>query len=154
MWRPVVGYEGLAEVSTYGRVRSAKTGAIKSQSAQQGGRLQISIWDGSRSRPERVHKLVARAFLGACPPGQEVRHLDGDQTNNNLDNLVYGSHSENERDKLRHGTHFQASKTHCKRGHAFTAENTYINPGNKQRVCRKCAAKSKRDYKARKAGQP
>lgn len=153
LWRPAAGYETLAEVSTLGRARSAKTKAIKSQSAQRDGRLQVSIWDGTRSKPVRIHKLVARTFLGPCPQGCEIRHLDGDQTNNVVGNLAYGSHSENERDKLRHGTHFQASKTHCKNGHEFTAENTYVSPKTKQRVCRTCSARWKRAYKARKAGR-
>ena len=37
----------------------------------------------------QVHRLVATAFLGPCPPGLVVRHLDNNTTNNHVDNLAY-----------------------------------------------------------------
>lgn len=37
----------------------------------------------------RVHELVAEAFNGPTPDGLEVFHLDGDLTNNRLENLSY-----------------------------------------------------------------
>lgn len=35
----------------------------------------------------------------------EACHRDGNQQNNHLDNLYYGTHSENMFDSVRHGTH-------------------------------------------------
>lgn len=51
-----------------------------------------------------VHRLVTLAFLGPCPLGMEVRHLDGNPSNNTLVNLAYGTPKENNADKVRHGT--------------------------------------------------
>lgn len=52
-----------------------------------------------------VHRLLAMVFL---PPPQvdqnEVRHLDGDPTNNSLGNLAWGTRQENAADMVRHGT--------------------------------------------------
>lgn len=45
---------------------------------------------GSRNGPHLVHRLVLAAFVGPCPDGMEVRHLDGDPANNSLGNLAYG----------------------------------------------------------------
>lgn len=42
-----------------------------------------------------VHSLVATAFWGPRPEGQEVRHLDGNPKNNRADNLAYGTRTEN-----------------------------------------------------------
>lgn len=42
-----------------------------------------------------VHRVVAAAFLGACPPGREVNHKDHDYTNNAASNLEYVTRSEN-----------------------------------------------------------
>jgi hypothetical protein len=75
-----------------------------------------------------VHVLVAAAFLGPCPDGQEVRHLDGDKLNNCLDNLIYGTRSENNLDTVRHGHHKKGlPKTHCSHGHEYTPENIYMH---------------------------
>lgn len=52
-----------------------------------------------------AHQAVLLAWAGPKPQGQEVRHLDGNPTNNTFSNLAYGTKSENEYDKVRHGTH-------------------------------------------------
>jgi hypothetical protein len=35
------------------------------------------------------------AFIGPCPIGKEINHIDGDKTNNNVSNLEYCTSSEN-----------------------------------------------------------
>jgi hypothetical protein len=56
-------------------------------------------------RSLRVHRLALLAFQGEPPEGKPlVRHLDGDPSNNRLENLAYGSFIDNERDKIAHGT--------------------------------------------------
>jgi hypothetical protein len=50
-----------------------------------------------------VHTLVALAFIGPRPPGKQVRHLDGDCTNNYWKNLKYGTPQKNMDDRTKHG---------------------------------------------------
>lgn len=51
-----------------------------------------------------VHKLVAAEFLPEKPSHQhEIRHLDGDKTNNNASNLAWGTRKENADDRELHG---------------------------------------------------
>lgn len=150
IWRPVVGWEGLYEVSDLGRVRSfgrvAKCGhggtrflkgrLLKAFSGTSGHlRVDLSL-DGKRT-PSAIHRLVLEAFVGPCPEGQEVLHWDDDPTNNTLGNLRYGTRSENLLDKVRNGRHSMANKTHCPQRHAYTSENTYMYKG--RRNCRACA---------------
>jgi hypothetical protein len=68
------------------------------------GYYQAQIPQDGRRAVERVHRLIARAFLGECPPGNQVRHLDGNPANNNVSNLSYGTRLENREDAIRHGT--------------------------------------------------
>ena len=59
--------------------------------------------DGKRKRLA-VHRLVAAEFLPPRPsPAHEVRHLDGDKTNNHFSNLAWGTRKENAEDRERHG---------------------------------------------------
>jgi hypothetical protein len=51
-----------------------------------------------------VHRLVLEAFVGPCPEGLETRHLDGNPSNNRLENLVWDTHANNMADGIRHGT--------------------------------------------------
>ena len=60
--------------------------------------------DINKYKTFNVHQLVAIAFIGECPIGMEVRHCDGDKTNNSPNNLSYGTRLENHADKIRHGT--------------------------------------------------
>lgn len=36
-----------------------------------------------------IHRLVIETFTGPCPDGYECHHIDGDKTNNRLDNLEW-----------------------------------------------------------------
>lgn len=73
-------------------------------SPQRSGHLGLHLSDGSKSRGFRVHRLVAHVFLSPCPPGQEVRHKDGNPANNRAWNLTYGTRRQNIGDAIRHGT--------------------------------------------------
>ena len=51
-----------------------------------------------------VHRLVAETFIGPCPEGHEVAHLDGDRLNNTWPNLIYATRKENMAHAMEHGT--------------------------------------------------
>jgi len=103
------------------------------------GSLYVNLSRDGKYKSFKVHCLVALTFIGPRPEGLDVRHLDGDQVNNNLANLAYGTRSENAGDMVLHGTHNQASKTHCPQGHLYDEVNTYVRPNGK-RECRECRA--------------
>ena len=121
-------------------VRRAVPACTLKPKADRGGYLVVTLYGGRKRRSATVHQLVAAAFLGECPAGQIVRHLDGNPANNTASNLAYGTHSQNLLDQVRHGTHRSSVKTRCKNGHEFTADSTgYRDRGGSQaRVCKVC----------------
>ncbi len=140
-WREIPGTAGNYLVSDDGQVwslpRTTTVGGVLKQGRDPAGYATVAPCVAGKQRTRRVHCLVLEAFVGPRPEGAECRHLDGDPTNNHLDNLAWGTNSENKYDVVRHGVHHNARKTHCKRGHEFTVENTYITSDGR-RNCREC----------------
>ncbi len=104
-WYPAPGHEGRYEVSTHGRVRRiVGPGAVPriiKQHPNTRGYLTVTLYWGQRKwrATVRVHRLVARAFLG-LPPRDEagefhVHHKDGNIENNHAANLDYLSSYDN-----------------------------------------------------------
>jgi hypothetical protein len=87
-WRPVVGYLGLYEVSSEGRVRSCKR-RLKplAQVKNKRGYLQVNIYRDGQVRNFLVHRLVARSFIGEIPEGWQVNHKNGRKKDNRVENL-------------------------------------------------------------------
>lgn len=125
--------------TTDGRIWSSKGGGRYLRPAiDRNGYLRVSPCLNGKAYSRPVHALVALAFLGPRPDGEEIRHLDGDPSNNCVENLRYGTHAENVRDKIMHGTNVgaNAAKTHCPAGHSYDSENTYQYGGH--RICKTC----------------
>jgi hypothetical protein len=73
---------------------------LKPQPIDKYGHLHVMV-GGRRSRA--VHRMVLEAFVGPCPPGMMCRHLDGDPTNNRVENLEWGTRLRNSADMVKHG---------------------------------------------------
>lgn len=154
-WRPVVGYEGIYEVSDQGRVRSLDRffmrrhgegyrlrGRVLSPVYQKGyPTVKLSRSGSVKGRP--IHILVAEAFIGPRPVEYvQVRHLNDIKTDNRPSNLAYGTRSDNAQDSLRNGTHANAEKMYCPYGHALAEPNLTSPPRRgvqKRRGCLSCA---------------
>lgn len=106
-WRPVVGYDnryvGRYEVSNLGNVRSLRYrghDCIK-QLPQHGQTLDdryktVTLFSPDWKRHAiSVHQLVAKAFIPNPNEYREVNHIDGDPSNNRVDNLEWCSRSQN-----------------------------------------------------------
>lgn len=102
-WLPVVGFEGLYDVSNLGRVRSLYTGNILSLGPHAGGYKVAHLYAAGKRTARTVHSMVLTAFVGPRKPGQEAMHRNHIQSDNRLANLHWGTRKENEEDKMRAG---------------------------------------------------
>ena len=156
-WKPVVGYEGIYRISSHGQVESLPRvtpdgkhlrGRMMKLHPGSQGRLEVNLTKNGKQKVRRVHQLVMEAFAEPPEPGQEIRHLDGDNTNNrwapgeteeevraNGGNLFYGTHARNMADMVEHGR-ARPRTPECPKGHLYDDENTGWHDGHK--FCRQC----------------
>ena len=97
IWRDVVGYEGLYQISNLGRVKSLLFGReriLKTRYNVEGYAV-IKLTRKDKGKIYPIHKLLAQAFIPNPENKPIVNHKDGNKMNNNLDNLEWVTHSEN-----------------------------------------------------------
>lgn len=114
IWKPVVGYEDFYEVSNFGRVKSiprkGTKGGIMKPSPDDDGYLRVTLCKNGEKEYCQVHQLIMLAFVGKCPDGCEVDHIDGNPSNNCLENLRYVTHKENIHNPITKKRQKEASK--------------------------------------------
>lgn len=107
--KPIVGYEGLYEITADGRIlslaREARNGlgsVVKLKArwkkptvTKPQGYLSVMLWKDNKPKFVRVHRLVAGAFIGPCPEDLQIDHKDRDILNNHYSNLRYVTRSQN-----------------------------------------------------------
>lgn len=105
IWKDVVGFEGLYEVSNHGNVRNSVTKRLKQPTKDKdSGRPFLLLWKNNQPKAVRVHRLVLFAFVGPNPPKYEGCHNDGNPWNNHVSNLRWDTTKANQEDRVKHGT--------------------------------------------------
>lgn len=109
VWKDVVGYEGLYEVNNYGIVKSlgrvvfdsiGRTrhfpGKIMKTYIAKNGYKKLRLTDEfGYGNEHTLHRIVAEAFIPNPENKEFVNHIDGDKTNNNVNNLEWSTCGEN-----------------------------------------------------------
>jgi len=108
IWKPIKGYEGLYEVSSWGRVRSLDRwvnkknglksfhkGRIRKLNNLKNGYLVAHLVKKCKPEPYYVHRLVAQAFIENPDNLPIINHKDEVKTNNHVENLEWCTHSYN-----------------------------------------------------------
>lgn len=118
VWKPVSGYENVYSVSNFGNVRrelparGAKAGKLIRLQKSGVGYLNANLSFLGIVKTNKVHSLVAEAFIGPRPVGFEVNHLDGVKTNNHDNNLSYVSPGDNIRHAVKTGLFNNGGENH------------------------------------------
>jgi hypothetical protein len=135
LWRPALEFPDYW-VCWHGEVLSSRTDTILKPS---GRYPRVSLRRDGVAHDRYIHRLVLESFGGVCPEGLERLHADGDNKNNWLGNLSYGTHEQNMQQCIEHGT-FRPGwvrKDKCPQGHEYAGDNLYISPSGTQ-VCKRC----------------
>lgn len=118
-WRDVKGYEGLYQVSNFGRVKSldyyqknpqkksTKLSLFKEKVLKQchdkDGYCYISLAKKEKAKTARVNRLVAQSFIPNPKNLPCTNHIDNDRTNNSIGNLEWVTVAENNKHRMLHG---------------------------------------------------
>lgn len=109
IWKDVVDYKNIYEVSNFGNIRS-KEGKVTysdlhgkrvwkqrilKQKTDKDGYKRVELWKNKKQKTWLVHRLVANAFLQKEDGKDIINHIDGQPSNNNVSNLEWCNYQEN-----------------------------------------------------------
>jgi len=96
VWLPVVGYEGLYDVSDLGMIRSVRrNNKLLKRYICKSGYYEVGLTVNNKVRTLRVHRLVAKAHIENPHNFQVVNHKDGNKLNSAKSNLEWCTSSYN-----------------------------------------------------------
>jgi hypothetical protein len=97
IWKDVVGYESIYEISNFGNVKSFKYGKEKIRKLRndKDGYLLINLCKDKKVKTFKIHRLVAQAFIPNPDNKPQINHIDGNKSNNKVDNLEWVTNKEN-----------------------------------------------------------
>lgn len=140
IWKDVVGYEGLYQVSNLGRVKSlprrimcgwadfiSKEKIISQANHRQGYKI-VCFHRNGKQKTYKVHRLVAEAFIPNHKKYKCINHKDENKSNNVVSNLEWCNHSYNNN----YGTRNEkVRKVNGKQVQQYTLDGTLV----KEWVC-------------------
>ena len=144
-WRPVVGYEGLYEVSNTGQVRSLDKfdslgvfweGKLLSKLKVR-GYFMVKLRKDGIQKMCSVHRLVAQAFIPNPLDLPQVNHRDENKLNNRVDNLEWCTAKYN----MNYGTarertiNTKIKKGYVKEENVGLSKKEYKKKWNKEHKC-------------------
>lgn len=112
IWKDIQGYEGLYQISNYGRVRTVDRvsfqkhwqggeskylhkGKIRTPHMRKNGYFSINLVKDRKQKTFNIHRLVALHFIPRVEGKEYVNHIDADKTNNHVSNLEWCTQKEN-----------------------------------------------------------
>lgn len=124
IWKDIKGYEGYYQISNLGNVKSLRDfknkkiicrEKILKNHINKNGYVYIGLCKDKNHKTHRVHRLVAQTFIDNPDNLPQVNHIDGDKSNNCVDNLEWCTRSQNQIHAYKHNL----SKITTKRMESF-----------------------------------
>lgn len=110
IWEKVEDYEGIYEISNFGRVKSLSRLKRKSPTAKafmtserilkaqlsQKGYLRADLSKNGISKPTPIHRIIAIAFIPNPENKPQINHKNGIKNDNRIENLEWCTNGENQ----------------------------------------------------------
>lgn len=123
IWKDVIGYEGIYQVSNLGNIKSLGRIAIRKdgskdrfihekpmgKSIDKYGYYKTSLRKVGIHKTPTLHRLVAIAFLEKPEDKNQVNHINGNKLDNRVENLEWCNNSEN----IQHAFDIGLKKGYC-----------------------------------------
>jgi glucan-binding YG repeat protein len=137
-WKDIPGYEGYYQISSKGKVRSldrvlsedsmGRSNRVKGRPMKirldKKGYCTVGVSKDSVKKHLKVHRLVAQAFISNPHNKPQVNHINGDKTDNRVENLEWCTQRENNIHALKEG--LRVSEKGEKHGQAKLKEEQVI----------------------------
>lgn len=88
-WKTIPEEYGFYEVSSNGMARNSTTGSLRKLQHKPDGYVVLPAKKNGKQHNLYMHILVAQAFIPNPENKTEVHHIDGDRSNNSVDNLMW-----------------------------------------------------------------
>jgi hypothetical protein len=92
--KDIIGYPRY-KITPDGNIYSKRSNRAMIQQTNANGYKWIQLCVNNKKKNFYIHQLVAQHFIENPDKKQIVNHIDGNKTNNNVDNLEWVTHSEN-----------------------------------------------------------
>lgn len=181
IWKDVIGYEGIYQVSNLGRIKSLdkrvnvggflkypttkiRKGKILKQAKDKYGYLKVVLFKDTEKKYLTAHRIVAMTFIPNPENKKTVDHKNTIRTDNRVENLRWLTQKEqlndNELSKIRHlaarekATNSLKKKVRCiTTGEEFECINDAARKYNISDSCIIRCCKGRQEYTGRLTGQ-
>lgn len=106
IYKPIIGFDGY-EVSNLGNVKSVRfNNRLLKQHKDPKGYVKVKLYKDKIGYTQKVHRLVANAFISNPNNKEQVNHINGIKHDNKLINLEWVTQSENMQHSIKAGLRY------------------------------------------------